>query len=77
MIIGSSLAALQARKIGRWFGRAGIAGGLAVLGVGIVEGAADWTFAGSDGLRLVARLHDLGRRDRDLPAPALAAVAVI
>ena len=46
MIIGSSLAAWRARKIPKWFGRAGVAGGIAVLGVGIVEGAADWTFAG-------------------------------
>ena len=46
VIIGSSLAAARARKIPRWFGRAGIAGGVAVLVVGIVEGAAAWTFAG-------------------------------
>ena len=46
VIIGSSLAALRARKIARWFGQAGVAGGVAVLIVGIVEGAADWTFAG-------------------------------
>jgi hypothetical protein len=46
VIIGSSLAAVQARKIPAWFGRAGIAGGLAVLGVGLAEGAASWTFAG-------------------------------
>lgn len=46
VIIGSSLAALRARKIARWFGEAGVAGGIAVLVVGIVEGAADWTFAG-------------------------------
>jgi hypothetical protein len=46
VIIGSSLAAWRARKIPRWFGQAGVAGGIAVLGVGIVEGAADWTFAG-------------------------------
>ena len=48
MIIGSSLAALRARKIGRGFGRAGVVGGFAVLAVGIVEGAADWTLAGSE-----------------------------
>jgi hypothetical protein len=46
VIIGSSLAAWRARKIPRWFGRAGVAGGVAVLVVGIVEGAAAWTFAG-------------------------------
>jgi len=47
VIIGASLAALRARKVGRWFGYAGIAGGFAVLGVGVVEGAANWTFAGN------------------------------
>jgi peptidoglycan/LPS O-acetylase OafA/YrhL len=47
VIIGSSLAAWRARKIARWFGQAGVVGGIAVLVVGIVEGAADWTFAGS------------------------------
>jgi hypothetical protein len=47
VIIGSSLAAWHARKIPKWFGQAGVAGGVAVLGVGVVEGAADWTFAGS------------------------------
>ena len=46
VIIGSSLAAWRARKIPRWFGQAGIAGGVAVLSVGLVEGGADWTFAG-------------------------------
>jgi hypothetical protein len=46
VIIGSSLAAWRARKIARWFGQAGVAGGIAVLLVGIVEGAANWTFAG-------------------------------
>ena len=46
VIIGSSLAAWRARKIPKWFGQAGIVGGLAVLGVGMIEGAADWTFAG-------------------------------
>lgn len=46
VIIASSLGAWQARKIGRSFAQAGVAGGLAVLAVGIVEGAADWTFAG-------------------------------
>jgi hypothetical protein len=46
VIIGSSLAAARARKIPEWFGRAGIAGGIAVLVVGMIEGAAAWTFAG-------------------------------
>jgi hypothetical protein len=46
MVIGSSLAAWHARKIARWFGQAGVAGGIAVLACGIVEGAADWTLAG-------------------------------
>jgi hypothetical protein len=47
VIIGSSLGAWRARKIARWFGQAGVAGGIAVLAVGIVEGAAGWTFAGT------------------------------
>ena len=47
IVIASSLAALRARKVSRWFGRLGIAGGIAVLGVGVAEGAADWTLAGS------------------------------
>ena len=47
VIIGSSFAAWRARKIPRWFGQAGLAGGIAVLLVGIVESAADWTLAGS------------------------------
>lgn len=46
-IIGSSLAAWRARKIERWFGQAGVAGGIAVLAVGIVEGAAGWTLQGN------------------------------
>ena len=46
VIIGSSLAAWRARKIPKWFGQAGVAGGIAVLAVGIVEGAANWTLAG-------------------------------
>jgi len=45
VIIGSSLAAWRARKIPKWFGWAGVAGGVAVLVVGLVEAAADWTFA--------------------------------
>jgi hypothetical protein len=47
VIIGSSLAALNARKVPRWFGRAGIAGGIAVLLLGVCEAAANWTFVGS------------------------------
>jgi hypothetical protein len=47
VIIGSSLAALSARKVPKWFGRAGIIGGVAVLLLGICEAAADWTFVGS------------------------------
>jgi hypothetical protein len=46
VIVASSLAAWRARKIPKWFGQAGIAGGIAVLAVGLVEVAADWTFAG-------------------------------
>lgn len=45
VIIASSLAAWRARKIPRWFGQAGIAGGVAVLAVGLVEGGADWALA--------------------------------
>jgi hypothetical protein len=44
VIIGSSLAAWRARKIPKWFGQAGVAGGIAVLVVGLVEGGANWTF---------------------------------
>ena len=47
VIIGSSLAALSARKVPRWFGRFGIVGGIAVLFLGVCEAAADWTFVGS------------------------------
>jgi hypothetical protein len=47
VVIGSSLAALGARKVPRWFGILGILGGIAVFAVGIVEGAAGWTFVGS------------------------------
>jgi hypothetical protein len=45
VIIGASNAAWRARKIPRWFGQAGAAGGLAVLGVGIAEAASGWTLA--------------------------------
>ena len=44
-IVGASLAAWRARKIPRWFGQAGVAGGIAVLVVGAVETGADWTLA--------------------------------
>jgi hypothetical protein len=45
VIMASSLAAWRARKIPRWFGQAGIVGGIAVLAVGLVEGGADWALA--------------------------------
>jgi hypothetical protein len=45
VIVASSLAAWRARKIPRWFGQAGIVGGIAVLAVGLAEGAADWVLA--------------------------------
>ena len=45
VIVASSLAAWRARKIPRWFGQAGVAGGVAVLAVGLAEGAADWVLA--------------------------------
>jgi uncharacterized membrane protein YfcA len=41
VVIGSSLGAWRARKIPRWFGQAGIAGGIAILAVGL----AGWTVA--------------------------------
>ena len=47
VIVGSSLAALRARKVSKTFGRLGVAGGIAVLGVGIAEGAGAWTLADS------------------------------
>jgi len=47
VIIGSSLAALGARKVRPVVGRLGIAGGVAVFFLGICEAAADWTFVGS------------------------------
>ncbi|HVU78551.1 MAG TPA: hypothetical protein VHC67_13300 [Gaiellaceae bacterium] len=46
VIIGSSLAAWRARKIAKWFGQAGVAGGIGVLVVGLVEAATNWTLAG-------------------------------
>jgi hypothetical protein len=44
-IIGASLAAWRARKIPRWFGQAGVVGGVAVLVVGAVEAGTGWTLA--------------------------------
>ena len=46
LVVGSSLAALRARKVPKPFGRAGVAGGIAIGIVGAVEGAANWTLAG-------------------------------
>ncbi len=47
IIVASSLAALQARKVSKLFGRLGLVGGAAVLGVGVIEGGRGWTFHGS------------------------------
>jgi hypothetical protein len=47
VVVGSSLAALRARKVPKWFGWLGVAGGVAVLVVGVVEAATEWTLAGS------------------------------
>jgi hypothetical protein len=47
VIIGSSLAALDARKVPGWFGRLGLVGGAGVLVVGVLEAAADWTLVGT------------------------------
>ena len=44
-IIGASLAAWRARKIPHRLGQAGIAGGVAVLTVGVVEAGTGWTLA--------------------------------
>jgi hypothetical protein len=48
VVVGSSLAALRARKVPRWFGYAGLIGGAGELAVGILEGAWNWTLAGTD-----------------------------
>lgn len=48
VVVGSSLAALRARKVKKWFGYAGLVGGAGVLGVGILEGAWHWKLAGTD-----------------------------
>ncbi len=45
VVIAASLAALRARKIPRWFGNAGVAGGGAIGIVGFVESGADWKLA--------------------------------
>jgi hypothetical protein len=47
VVVGSSLAALYARKVPKWFGAAGVVGGLGILGVGAGEGASNWVLAGS------------------------------
>ena len=47
VVVGSSLAAMHARKVPRWYGGLGILGGLGVLGVGAGEAAAHWTLAGT------------------------------
>ena len=69
VIIGSSLAAINARKVTRWLGRLGIVGGLAVLGVGVLRGRRELDVRRLDLLGLLARLHDLGARHRHLPRP--------
>jgi hypothetical protein len=46
VIVGASLAAWRARKIPRWFGNAGVGGGVAVAVVGLVEAGANWKLAG-------------------------------
>jgi hypothetical protein len=48
VVIGSSLAALHARKVPRWFGYAGLIGGAGVLATGILEAAWHWRLAGTD-----------------------------
>jgi hypothetical protein len=47
VVVGSSLAALHARKVPRSFGGLGVIGGLGILGVGTAEAASHWIFAGS------------------------------
>jgi hypothetical protein len=46
VIVAASLAAWGARKIPRWFGQAGVGGGVAEAAVGFVESGADWKLAG-------------------------------
>jgi len=43
VVIASSVGAMQARKVSKTFGRAGVVGGLAILGVGFTEAASQWT----------------------------------
>lgn len=47
VVVGSSLAAMHARKVPKWYGAMGVVGGLGVLGVGAGEAAAHWTLAGT------------------------------
>ena len=75
MIVASSFAALRARKIPRWFGQAGIAGGIAVLGVGLVEGAADWVFADESVFASSLGFMVWVARHGDLPPAALSSPA--
>lgn len=46
VVIASSLAAMHARKVPRWYGLLGVVGGLGVLGVGAGEAATHWTLSG-------------------------------
>jgi hypothetical protein len=48
VVIGASMAAMRARKVPKWFGYAGMLGGVSVLGVGILEAAWNWRLAGND-----------------------------
>ncbi len=45
VIVAASMGAWGARKIPRWFGQAGVGGGVAVAAVGFVESGADWKLA--------------------------------
>ena len=47
VVVGSSMAAMHARKVPRLFGGLGVIGGLGVLGVGAGEAATHWTLAGT------------------------------
>ena len=67
VIIGSSLAAMSARKVPKWFGRLGIVGGTAVLLLGVVRGRGGLDVRRLDLLGLVTRVHDLGVDHGDLP----------